>query len=84
MSDRIKPCQGDSVKFVLYIQGGINVAVCAYKGYRKNILIMEIKKENSWINMDMKSMKCFLPLKISHFILVVKILSNFYLLLNRL
>lgn len=39
MPDKIKPCHGDGVKFVLYIQGSINIAVCAYKGCRKNTLI---------------------------------------------
>lgn len=45
MPDGTKPCHRDSVKFVLYIQGSINVAVCACKGCRKNMLIMEIEKE---------------------------------------
>lgn len=45
MQDRIKLCHRDGIKFVLYIPGSINVAVCTYRGCRKNTLIMEIEKE---------------------------------------
>lgn len=48
MPDRINSCHKDGVKFVLYIQGIINVAVCAYRGCRKSNV--NYGDKNSWIN----------------------------------
>lgn len=45
MLDRRNPGYRDCDKFVLYVQGSINVAICARRGGRKNRLIIEIEKE---------------------------------------